>query len=271
MATRILVAAIGIPLLLALLLLSPTICLAVALGVLIAIGAYELLGQTGYVKHPTLLIASMLMAFSVPFWFYFDCNIVSAVGGVLIYLIFLFSAAFASHESVTLGEIGASALAGIIIPAMFSTILLLADMEHYRCFVLLPFVAAFGSDAFALFAGMLLGRHKLAPVLSPNKTVEGAIGGAVGAMLLCTVYGVILQTAFGIAANYAVLLLFGLLGSAVSQFGDLTFSYMKRQFSIKDYGHLFLNHGGVLDRFDSVIFCTPLTVVLTSFLTFFQF
>ena len=271
MASRLLVALIGIPLLLGVLIFSPPIGLAVAIGVLSAIGVYELLWQTGYVKHFVLLSVSALVGAAVPFWVYFNCNIIAAVAVMLLYLIVLFSAAFASHETVTLGEIGASVFAGVVIPALFSTILLLADLDHYRCFTLLPFIAAFGSDSAALFFGMTLGKHKLAPVLSPHKTVEGAIGGVVGATLLCAVYGVLLRVFFQISANYAVLLAFGLLGSVVSQFGDLTFSYIKRQFELKDYGHLFLNHGGVLDRFDSVIFCAPLAVVMAYTLTFFRF
>lgn len=271
MATRILVAVIGIPLLFVLLIFSPPICMAVALGILCAIGAFELLGQTGFVKHLPLLGGAMVMAFVVPFWFCFNCNTIVAVAILLLYLIYLFSVAFASHETVTLGELGAAVLSGVTIPTMFSTILLLADLDHYRAFILLPFIASFGSDTSALFVGMLLGRHKLAPVLSPNKTIEGAIGGGIGAMLFCTLYGILLESVFHVWANFGSLLLFGLLGSAVSQFGDLTFSYIKRQFSLKDYGHLFLNHGGVLDRFDSVIFCAPLAVVMAYILTFFRF
>jgi phosphatidate cytidylyltransferase len=269
MASRILVAVVGIPVLLALLLFCPTIAIAVVAGLLCAIAAYELLGKTGYLRYRVMLIATMVIAFGVPFWVYFDCNVVAAVGGVLVFSIAQFGAAFASHEDVTIGELGACYLGGIMIPCMFSSLVLLADMDSHRYLVLLPFFAAFGSDSMALFVGMNLGKHKLAPVLSPHKTVEGAFGGLAGGVLFCAVYALALRTLTGSAPSLPVFMAYGLLGSGVSQFGDLAFSYMKRQFKIKDYGHLFLAHGGVLDRFDSVIFCAPLTVVMVSLFPFF--
>lgn len=271
MASRLLVAAIGIPLLLALLMLCPTICLALVIGLLSAIAAYELLGATHYLERKSLLAASMLLAFLTPFWFYYDCNIIVGAFGMLIFLIFLFSIAFASGEAVRLGHIGAAVLGGMVIPAMLSTMLLLADMEHHRYFILLPFISAFCSDGAALFVGMMFGKRKLAPVLSPHKTVEGSIGGLLGSVLACMLFGIVVRVSTGVMPHLGVFVLYGLLGSVVSQFGDLVFSYIKRQFSIKDYGHLFLAHGGVLDRFDSVIFCAPLTVALASVLPFFNF
>lgn len=271
MASRILVAVIGIPLLVVILLFCPAICMAVVIGILTAIGAYELLGATRFIQRRTILAASSLMAFLTPFWVYFGCEIHAGLAGLLIYLIFLFSVAFASHETVTLGQIGGAVLGGIIIPAMLSAMLLLADLEHYRYFILLPFISAFCSDGAALFVGMQFGKHKLAPVLSPHKTVEGAVGGALGSILACLFFGIIVRVSTGVMPHLGVFLLYGLLGSAVSQFGDLTFSYIKREFGLKDYGKLFLAHGGVLDRFDSVIFCAPLTAVMASILPFFQF
>ncbi len=128
--------------------------------------------------------------------------------------------------------------------------------------VLLPLVSAFTSDASALFAGMAFGRHKLAPELSPKKTVEGAVGGLLGAIACTVLYGYIMQTGFGLAVSYPRLAVYGALGSLISQLGDLFFSYIKRQYGIKDYGNIFPGHGGVLDRFDSVVFCAPLTELL---------
>ena len=154
---------------------------------------------------------------------------------------------------------------------MLSVFVLIADADHAKLYLLLPFVAAFTSDAFALFVGMGFGKHKLAPSLSPKKTVEGSVGGFLGAALCCTLYGVVVQTAFAVQPHYIVLVLYGLLGSFVSQMGDLSFSYIKREYGLKDYGHLFREHGGVLDRFDSVIFCAPLTYLLLSAVPFFQY
>ena len=113
-----------------------------------------------------------------------------------------------------------------------------------------------------MFAGMFLGRHKLAPELSPKKTVEGAIGGLVGGVVLCLLYGLVMGLILDLEANYYFLAVYGILGGVVSQVGDLAFSYVKRTQKIKDFGHLLFGHGGVLDRFDSVIFCAPLVELL---------
>ena len=120
-------------------------------------------------------------------------------------------------------------------------------------------------DAFALFAGMRFGKHKLAPHLSPKKTIEGSVGGFLGAALCCVLYGLVIGKVLGHAPVYWVLALYGLLGSLVSQLGDLSFSYIKRQYGIKDYGHLFREHGGVLDRFDSVLFITPAVYFIATY------
>lgn len=271
MLNRILVAALGIPVLLAVLLFCPTVGISVAAGVMCAIAAYELLGKTDYLRYRVMLVASVAAAFAVPVWIYFDANLILGMSGLFLFTVVQFAVAFASHEDVTVGELAACYLGGMVIPLMFSALVLLADMEHYHHFLLIPFVASFCSDAAAYFAGRALGKHKLAPVLSPNKTVEGSIGGLFGAMGGCVLFGFIMSLIAGSHPVYPALVFYGLLGSAVSQFGDLAFSYIKRQFQIKDYGHLFLSHGGVLDRFDSVIFCAPLTYAMVSFLTFFRF
>lgn len=114
---------------------------------------------------------------------------------------------------------------------------------------------------------MFFGKHKLAPQLSPKKTVEGAIGGAVAAPVCAMLYGLIFQFFVpGIIPSYPVLALYGFLGSIISQLGDLSFSFIKREFGIKDYSNLLPGHGGILDRFDSVIFCAPLIELLLYFL-----
>jgi phosphatidate cytidylyltransferase len=142
-------------------------------------------------------------------------------------------------------------------------------MNLGKYYILLPFVSAFCSDAFALFAGMLFGKHKLAPELSPKKTVEGSIGGFAGSVLCVCLYAFIVNRVWGLTPHYGMLVVYGILGSAISQLGDLSFSYIKREYGIKDYGNIFPGHGGVLDRFDSVIFCAPLTATLLLLVPFF--
>ncbi|MBC7960212.1 MAG: phosphatidate cytidylyltransferase, partial [Vallitaleaceae bacterium] len=126
-------------------------------------------------------------------------------------------------------------------------------------FVWLVFLIGFGSDTFAYFVGKALGKHKLVPGLSPNKTVEGALGGMIGAVLLTAGYGYVLflNGTFADLSKIGWLALLGGLGSIVSIIGDLVASAIKRQTGIKDFGNLLPGHGGIIDRFDSNIFTAP--------------
>lgn len=271
MLGRIMVALVGIPLLIVILFFSPVIVLTVAFSALCAIAAYELLGATHAVHNRRLVLYAVLFAILVPLWYYFGCRIVGGVGGVFVLMLLLFGEAIASRQTMQVEEMAMTVFAALVVPSMLSVFVLMADLEHARLYMFLPFVCAFTSDAFALFAGMRFGKHKLAPHLSPKKTVEGSVGGFLGAALCCVLYGLVIGKVLGHAPVYWVLALYGLLGSLVSQLGDLSFSYIKRQYGIKDYGHLFREHGGVLDRFDSVTFCAPLTYLLLMIVPFFEY
>ena len=271
MLGRIMVALVGIPLLIVILFFSPVIVLTVAFSALCAIAAYELLGATQAVHNRRLVVYAALFSALVPLWCYFGCRIVGAVGGVFVLMLLLFGEAIASRQTMQVEEMAMTVFAALVVPSMLSVFVLMADLEHARLYMFLPFVCAFTSDAFALFAGMRFGKHKLAPHLSPKKTVEGSVGCFLGAALCCVLYGLFISKVLGHAPVYWMLALYGLLGSLVSQLGDLSFSYIKRQYGIKDYGHLFREHGGVLDRFDSVTFCAPLTYLLLMIVPFFEY
>ena len=148
--------------------------------------------------------------------------------------------------------------------ASFGALVLLRDRDFGLYLLILTLYGPWISDVFAYFCGRLFGRHKLIPDVSPNKTVEGAIGGVVFCALAAMLYGFILTVVIGEIAsvNYGALALIGALIAVISQIGDLSFSYIKRQYGLKDYGKLLPGHGGVLDRFDSVIFCAPLMEML---------
>ena len=131
-------------------------------------------------------------------------------------------------------------------------------MQDGKILVWIIFLSAWGCDTLAYCAGRLFGKHKLAPVLSPKKTIEGAIGGTLGAALLGFLFGMafrekmdeVLRPELVCAVSCGV-------GALSSQIGDLAASGIKRDHDVKDYGHLIPGHGGVLDRFDSVIFTAP--------------
>ena len=115
------------------------------------------------------------------------------------------------------------------------------------------------TDIFAYLTGKSLGRHKLCPVISPNKTVEGSIGGIVGTVAVLLSLGFTLEKANVMQVNLSALTIYALLSSIIGQFGDLSMSAVKRCLGVKDYGTLFPGHGGILDRFDSLLFIAPFT------------
>jgi phosphatidate cytidylyltransferase len=174
---------------------------------------------------------------------------------------------YGTDHAVNFTDICTVFVAGLVIPLALGALLRLRMLPYGGGMVLIPLVAAFCSDSAALFAGMACGKHKLAPHVSPKKTVEGAIGGLVGGMAGMVIFRIIftLCTTQQLHIGWCVLL--GLVGAAMGQLGDLSFSLVKRQQGIKDYGRLLPGHGGVLDRFDSVIFAAPVVWLILSHVT----
>ena len=147
----------------------------------------------------------------------------------------------------------------IYAPVMLSFVLLTRQLDDGIYLVWMIFISSWISDTFAYLAGVMLGRHKLAPVLSPKKSVEGSVGGIVGAALFGALFGAYLDSTLGQEQYVMILAVVGGVGSVISQVGDLAASAIKRNHEIKDYGNLIPGHGGIMDRFDSVIFTAPIT------------
>lgn len=266
MGKRILVAVIFVPVIFIVFFVLPPIFLPIMVSALSMIALHEVLWSTGFVKNPWISGLSIALAGVIPFWVYIGEGMKSALVGTFVYFVLVFAVAISSHYTVTLEKMGGSFFFALLIPYFLSSFVRLNGMGMGKFLILIPLVAAFTSDAFALFAGMAFGKHKLAPELSPKKTVEGAVGGLAGAVVCCVLYGVVMHQAFALPVSYLNFAIYGALGSAVSQLGDLSFSYIKRQYGLKDFGNIFPGHGGVLDRFDSVIFCAPLIEILIRWL-----
>lgn len=151
-------------------------------------------------------------------------------------------------------------------PVMLSFVFLTRELENGVYFVWMIFISSWISDTCAYFAGVLAGKHKLVPVLSPKKTIEGSVGGIVGAAIVGAVFGLYMDNLFDTSQYMLMLAMVGGVGSVISQVGDLAASAVKRNHEIKDYGKLIPGHGGIMDRFDSVIFTAPIIYFLIIFL-----
>lgn len=171
--------------------------------------------------------------------------------GILAALILILGLYVFCFPSYTVDQVKNLIFAVIYVGVMLSCVYLIRIMESGQYLVWLIFLSAWGSDTCAYCTGMLFGKHKMTPVLSPKKTVEGAVGGVVGAVILGMLY------ALFTTHQTAAYMLICLAGALISMIGDLAASAIKRQSGIKDYGTLIPGHGGILDRFDSVIFTAP--------------
>ena len=241
---------------------APKWCAALMWTVLMAMAAYELMHNTDLVQEPRLVAYAVAAAFGCGVWSYFGAVFAWGLLGLVVFMTLLFWEMMRSHVQISFQKIAITFMAGIAIPVMMCSIVRILTMSIGRYMVLIPFIAAVLNDTGGYFAGMFFGRHKLAPVISPKKTIEGAVGGVLLAMLGMALYAAILDLLFDFHVNYAFALIYGLVGALFGMFGDLCFSVIKRQCGIKDYGNLIPGHGGVLDRFDSMLLVGPLVEAL---------
>lgn len=262
MRSRIITAAVALPLLLVTLIVLPPWVTAVLLAAANALAAWELLWETGLVKHLRLVAYSALLAAGVGVWCYFGNPYAWGIAGAVVFCALMFGEMLISKGKLPFEKVLICVAGGFLIPYFVSALMRIRNMELGNVYVLLPFALAFMSDSCAYFAGRFLGRHKLAPTISPKKTVEGMFGGIAGAILGAVIFGLVLALGFQLKVNFLLAIVYGVLGSLASVIGDLAFSVIKRQTGIKDFGKIFPGHGGILDRLDSLCIVSPLTEAL---------
>lgn len=278
MKQRILVAVVGIPLLLFVLVVAPDWATMALLCGLSIIGAHELLSAVCGSENAKRWsgIAGTMGVFTVVSVYWADDRYadtaVASLGvfflAAMVVLLFVYAVVeYGGAHPMSFLDICTVLAAGLVIPMALSCLLRLRMLPYGGGMVLIPLVAAFCSDSAALFAGMAFGKHKLAPRVSPKKTVEGAVGGLLGGMLGMVIFRVIFHLVTLQQLHIGWCVLIGLVGAVMGQLGDLSFSLVKRQYGIKDYGRLLPGHGGVLDRFDSVVFAAPAIWLIVSYVT----
>lgn len=262
MITRIIAGGGLVAVLLVTFLLLPKICAVLLFGAMAAIAAYELTRGTKLVTNIRLTFYAMAVSFLVPVWGFFGMVYAWGLLGILAFISLLYMELLLSKGKLPYKEVAVTFMAGIVVPFLFSAIVRLYAREEGIYLVFIPFVLAFCSDTGAYFAGRFFGKHKLAPVVSPNKTVEGVIGGVITTAIAMLIYCLVMQFGFNRRVNYLYAVIYGMVGAMAGVFGDLSFSAIKRQTGIKDYGNLIPGHGGILDRFDSMTVVAPLTEAL---------
>lgn len=180
--------------------------------------------------------------------------------GAVFVLILIMSVYVFSYPKYTAQQVIAAFFGFVYVAVMLSFVLAARMLPNGVYDVWLIFICSWGCDTCAYCVGMLIGKHKMAPVLSPKKSIEGAVGGVAGAVLLGAAFAAVTgssMVSYGIICG---------IGALISMVGDLAASAIKRQTGIKDYGKLIPGHGGILDRFDSVIFVAPIIYFLAAVL-----
>lgn len=272
MKLRLITAAVGLALFAVIMLFFDTLVYNAAIALLCFAAVFELLVSTRFVKSKPLLAAGLAFSLAVPFIRMAPIRKFSILF-LAIFVGVLFAILLRCHETVQLEQVSIVFFVSAFFPFALTSLLYVRDQYsglQGLYYTLLIFACAWGADAGAFFIGRLFGKHKLAPSVSPNKTVEGLFGGVASCLALMALvsWGYLSYASrIGVQAevHWVTMLAVGLAGSFLSVFGDLSASIIKRQCAIKDFGNIMPGHGGVVDRFDSIFFVAPFFYVALQF------
>ena len=183
--------------------------------------------------------------------------------GFLIVLMFVYVLSYPKYDAK---QLMAAFFGMFYVGTMLSYVYQIRTLNNGLYLAFLVFLCSWGCDTCAYCVGVLIGKHKMAPKLSPKKSIEGAVGGVLGSALLTALYCFIFRNHMNIdGTEIAILAVIAAVAGLISMVGDLCASAIKRNYDIKDYGHLIPGHGGILDRFDSMIITAPIIYYLASF------
>ena len=274
MKQRIITALIGLSLFSVCLMFFETIIFNIVIAAIAIIGTMELLSAAKITKFVPICVLCAVLVGITPF---LSTPLIIQYR-MAIYMLFVFVAfllLLAHHNELRFADLAFALFSSFLLGLVFSVFIYVRDLDIDRAtrffYIILIFGGAWLADSAAYFAGRFFGKNKLAPQISPKKTIEGAVGGVLGCVLGFVLLGLAfdaIMAAYGSAlrVNYLYLIILSVILSVVGMLGDLTFSVVKRQYGIKDYGNILPGHGGVLDRFDSVAFTAPALYIIIQFI-----
>ncbi|MBR5559702.1 MAG: phosphatidate cytidylyltransferase [Oscillospiraceae bacterium] len=280
MKARVITALVGLGVLAVVLCFYQTLVFNIAVGVVAALAAQEAAGAVGLAKHKVLVVESMLFALLVPvatqFW-----GMVAVGAMALLYIILVFVEVIRNHAELDIANVGLLVMIVVGVTLSLNCVVLIRNatpiMWAGLYYSFLIFASAWLCDIGGYFVGSAFGKHRLAPVISPKKSVEGLYGGlataVVGnlliALLFATLYnrGIVYgHLSYVWNINYLYVALVTPVLALLGVLGDLSASIVKRRFGIKDFGAIFPGHGGILDRFDSLLFIAPMVYLMLRYL-----
>lgn len=267
MRTRVITAIVMVAVMIPFFVFSETLAFPILMALLGAVGVFEMQGCIGTKGHLIASVPPMLLAAGLPFLVrYGNVETVFDYLFPLAFALIAFELIVAVFSGKTFGVESAalSGATGVYIAFGFASVVMLRDLPYGQYVYFLAFIIPWVTDTFAYFSGRLFGKHKLIPEVSPKKTVEGSVGGTLFAVILTVLYGFVVGRISSAKPDYLALAIVATVVSLLSQCGDLVMSLVKRRFGIKDYGKLFPGHGGVLDRFDSIVCTAPFLYFLAA-------
>ena len=266
MKQRIISAFIGVLLLVVVMLGGKTV-FDIAVVIISSMAIYEIISALGLKSNKMLTNISILMPPAVAAVAYFNREYIFSV--ILLFVAVYLIVMLFRHGKYSFNDVAKYAFCSIMITLSFVHLIFVRALENGIICVFIVFIGSWITDTCAYFTGVAIGKHKLAPEISPKKTVEGSIGGILGVTLIITAYTFVCGNILNKEVNIVSVLLTGLLSGVLSQFGDLCASIIKRENNVKDFGHIMPGHGGVMDRFDSFLFVAPVVYYILQFLPVF--
>lgn len=247
-----------------------TLVLEAAMSILGTVAVYELLSANGFKEHKPFLFTGLVFAFAMAY--------VGSRGYIFplicLFLVVTVILTLRYHSNISFEKVSFFIVSSLFVPCSFLCMILLRN--EFKAAGLLYIIIAFGgawfADTGAYFTGRFLGKHKLSPKISPKKTIEGLIGGVITNIALIDLVAFLfvkIGSNYGVAVeiDYLMLSILAVVIAFASVAGDLIASVIKRQIGIKDYGNLIPGHGGIMDRFDSILFTAPAVYIITRYLT----
>lgn len=278
MAKRLLTAAVGIPLGILILVLDNAHIVAAVMAFFTITAVYEILKSTKYIEHKAISAISLISSLVFLGILCYDKTEKLLPFAGFVFVVAMMCSMLVNHKKVSFKEMAMVSFISFSIPLAFSTLALFKFEypEHGIFLIVYTLGITWIADGGAYFAGTFLGKHKLCPAISPKKTWEGFFGGVISAGVFAAILGYgyqlwdyIFTGENHFSVNVVALVIVALMGSVLAVIGDLSASLLKRQCDVKDFGNLLPGHGGIMDRFDSVLFVSPFLYL--AFSIFFPF
>lgn len=263
---RLITTLVGLPLVIIILVKGNNYVVDCAIAVVSAISLHEYFNSIKGKFKPIIwmgYLASAMIATIHIIPYQYSLKMVSMIIPTIISILFI--KVIISNTKTNVNDIAMTLFGICYIALSILFIPVIHGIENGKILVGYVLICAWGCDIFAYITGKTIGKHKFCEI-SPNKTIEGSIGGVTGAVLLATIYTYIINQNFGLGYNYAYIIIISIILSLIGQIGDLAASSIKRYVGIKDFSNLIPGHGGMIDRIDSVIFIAPFAYILFSIL-----